>query len=161
DGVQCDDGDPCTGLGTCSNGACSKGKPINCSFLDGPCTAGVCDPQIGCKSAPKNNGAPCDDGLFCTINDHCQGGQCVGGGPSPCAAANGCSVGACNEGAKTCSATPGNNGAPCDDGNVCTVNTTCLNGACVGGQPVNEGMPCDDGSPCTSNTTCQGGQCGG
>lgn len=160
-GTPCDDGDPCTGGGTCNAGTCQKGPPLDCSFLDSGCKQGVCDPQQGCISGPKTNGTSCDDSLFCTVNDSCQNGVCVGGGPNPCNQGNPCYVGVCNEASDSCSAAPGNNGAACDDGNVCTAGSTCQNGICGGGVPANNGAACDDGVSCTANTVCQNGVCGG
>ena len=160
DGAGCDDGDPCTGSGTCAGGVCHKGGAIDCSFLNGTCSQGVCDPAQGCIAAPKSNGASCDDNLFCTLGDHCQNGACVGS-PNPCTQGNPCAVGVCNEATKSCTTAPGNNGAACNDGSVCTTATTCLNGVCGGGVPANDGALCDDGSACTTSTTCASGVCTG
>jgi hypothetical protein len=160
DGAQCDDNDPCTGWGSCSGGTCQKGTKVDCSFLDGTCAVGVCDPQTGCVQQPLNDGAPCNDGLFCTINDTCNGGACKGD-PNPCAPPNNpCLIGVCNENTNSCTTTPGNNGAACDDGNLCTTGETCSNGTCGGGQATNEGVACDDGDGCTQGTTCENGACG-
>ena len=161
DGASCDDGDPCTGNGACAAGACQKGVPVDCSFLDGSCTVGACDAAQGCVAVPAGNGQACDDGLFCTVGDHCQAGKCVGSGAKVCTSANPCFVGTCDETLDACTTIPGNNGAACDDGNVCTANTVCSNGSCVGGVPANEGVACDDGSACTVNTICISGKCGG
>jgi hypothetical protein len=60
--VDCDDSNPCT-VGTCDDG--------QCSYVD-------------------NDGASCDDGDLCTVDDICQGGLCA---PTP---------------------------LDCDDGNACT-----------------------------------------
>ncbi|MFO0759081.1 MAG: hypothetical protein U0359_21495 [Byssovorax sp.] len=190
DGAQCDDKDACTTTGVCSNGTCSKGNPIDCSVFDSQCTTGTCMPGVGCVPQPTNENGPCDDGmaspcsvgkciqgmcvsqpanentpcddnLFCTINDHCQNAQCVGGAPNPCAPPGGCYIASCDENTDSCTAVPGNDGAACDDFNACTVNTHCQAGACIGGAPTNEGMPCDDGSACTSGEFCTAGVCGG
>jgi hypothetical protein len=190
DGAQCDDKDACTSSGFCMNGACAKGPQIDCSLFNSECTVGVCKPGIGCAAQPANeNGScddgkaspcsvgkciqgmctsqaanentPCDDKLFCTVNDHCQAGTCVSGGPNPCAPPGGCYIASCDENNDTCTAVPGNDGAACDDFNVCTANTHCLAGACINGQPVNDGVMCDDGSACTSGEFCTGGLCGG
>lgn len=188
DGGQCDDGDPCTVTGVCQNGVCSKGGPIDCTVFDGPCTTGVCDPNIGCKSMAANEGGFCDDGQgspcsagactagqcisqsaneggfcddfqYCTINDVCQNGACIGE-PNTCTAPGDvCMVGVCNEGLKTCTAVPGNNGGACDDGNDCTGGETCSNGTCQGGVPANQGQACDDKNGCTAGTTCDNGTC--
>lgn len=160
-GAQCDDKDSCTYFGTCSGGTCMKGPPIDCTFLDGICTQGVCDPGVGCKSAPKNNGFPCEDGQFCTEGDTCQSGQCTGGPAKQCAPPGGCFIGSCDEINDACTSVPGNNGAACDDGSPCTANTSCLNGVCASGTPVNDGVACDDGTSCTSDTTCLTGVCTG
>lgn len=161
DGAQCDDNDPCTSWGVCSAGTCSKGSPIDCSFLDGICADGVCDPQIGCTQQPKNDGAPCDDSLFCTINDVCTGGVCSGV-PNTCAAPGDvCLIGSCDEAQNKCTAVPGNNGAACDDKNLCTTGEICTNGTCGGGAPTNQGGACDDGNTCTAGDTCANGVCQG
>ena len=159
DGGPCNDANACTGSGTCSAGECSPGPMIDCSFLDGPCSVGVCDPQIGCKIMPQGDGSPCDDGLFCTIADACNAGVCAGEA-NPCAPPNNpCLIGSCNEVMSLCTAVPGNNGAACDDGLLCTAGETCSAGQCLGGAPANDGVVCDDGDGCTAGTKCQNGAC--
>ncbi len=82
DGVPCE-GNACVGAGICAGGVCSGGAQMDCSFLDGACSQGVCDPQQGCIAAPKPNGAACDDGNPCTTNTTCNNGACSGGqGPT-------------------------------------------------------------------------------
>jgi hypothetical protein len=160
DGASCDDGDPCTYSGTCSAGTCSKGPAVDCSAFNGTCADGVCDPVLGCVAKPKNDGAACDDGLYCTVNDVCKAGACSGA-PNTCAPpGNVCMIGTCNEAQKSCVAVPGNNGNACSDGNPCHVSATCSNGNCLGGVPGNQGAACDDGNGCTSGTTCANGTCG-
>lgn len=160
DGAPCDDDDACTLTGSCSGGACAPGSLTDCSFLDGPCSAGYCDSQVGCKVMPLNDGTPCDDGLFCTDGDVCTAGSCEGT-PKVCVpASNPCLTGVCNELLAACINTPGNNGAACDDGDLCTGGETCSNGLCVGGAPANEGAACTDADGCTLGTTCQSGVCG-
>jgi hypothetical protein len=161
DGAQCDDSDPCTLAGTCSSGACSPGPPINCSVLDDICGQGVCDPQQGCVKKPKNDGTPCDDKLYCTINDQCTNGLCAGQ-PNPCAPPGDvCLVGTCSEAQKTCVAVPGNDGVACDDKNACTAGEKCAAGKCVGGLPTNQGGACDDHDACTTVDSCNNGLCVG
>jgi hypothetical protein len=190
DGAQCDDKDPCTGSGICSNGACSKGAMVDCSVFDGECTAGVCDPVQGCQpkpaneggncndglgnqcsqgictagscvSQPKNAGQPCDDTKYCTINDHCAAGLCVGD-PNPCAPPNNsCQMGVCNENAKSCVTASAPDGTPCTSSNICKTGETCLAGNCQAGSPANNGMMCDDANGCTAGTTCANGSCTG
>ncbi|MEZ4297716.1 MAG: hypothetical protein R3B70_22355 [Polyangiaceae bacterium] len=161
DNAQCDDGDPCTAFGICKNGTCTKGGPIDCSLFDTDCTKGICDPAVGCKSVPANDGFACDDQKFCTIQEVCQGGVCGGGIPLPCAPPGGCFVGICDELADACTAVPGNDGMSCDDGSPCTAGTTCTSGVCGNGTPANEGMACNDGASCTVGEVCGAGICGG
>lgn len=72
----CNDGNACTINDTCSEGDCS-GTPRNCD--DGnPCTINTCDPIAGCRTV-NNDGAACDDGIACTLDDVCQAGRCVAG----------------------------------------------------------------------------------
>jgi hypothetical protein len=190
DGAQCEDGDACTNTGQCVAGACKKGSQIDCSIFDGACSIGACDPAVGCKPIPKNNGAACDDGkaspcstgqcvegactsvavnnggacddgLFCTIKEKCNNAKCEGGEPNPCAPPGGCWIASCDENFDQCSAVPGNNGLACDDGSNCTEGSVCNNGACQGGAPVNDGAACDDGSVCTTGESCSAGLCTG
>jgi hypothetical protein len=161
DGAGCVDDDPCSLTAVCSGGTCVAGMPVDCSFLNGTCSVGVCDPQAGCVIAPVNDGTACDDGQFCTISDTCNGGLC-GGVPNTCAPPGDvCLIGSCNEASNSCVAVPGNNGVACNDGNLCTAGETCSNGQCLDGQPANSGVACDDGNGCTGGTTCQGGTCTG
>ena len=79
----------------------------------------------------------CDDGLFCTNVDSCQGGSCVGSG-SPCPGPDGdadCSE-SCDETNDDCSLYDGD-GASCDDGLYCTAVDSCLADVCTGA-----GDPC-------------------
>lgn len=161
DGGQCDDDDSCTLVGVCSGGVCSKGSPIDCSVFNSQCTVGACDPEVGCYAKPANEGFTCSDGLFCTVQEKCQAGQCGGGIANPCAPPGGCYIASCDEGSDQCTAIPGNDGQPCDDLSACTEGTTCLNGACINGAPSNDGAACDDGTDCTTGEICSGGLCGG
>lgn len=161
DGQPCVDEDPCTQTGTCKSGACSPGKPTDCSFLNGQCSTGKCDSTLGCVSEPKNDGAQCEDGFFCTINDVCNAGVC-GGSPNPCGSPSDvCLVSSCNEVKDTCDAVPGNNGAACDDNSACTTGEVCGNGVCGGGAPANNGAACNDKNACTTGEVCANGGCGG
>lgn len=160
-GGFCDDGDPCTELGTCFGGMCTPGPTKDCSFLNGTCSVGVCDPVQGCIAMPQNDGTFCDDGQYCTVNDTCQAGTCTGS-PNPCGApADICMIAACDEINDTCSAAPGNDGAMCNDGNICTMSETCAMGKCGGGAPANQGVACDDKNACTTGEICNNGACSG
>lgn len=160
-GASCIDDDPCTLTGLCSDGVCAPGQQVDCSFLDGFCSVGVCDSQIGCVAMPQNDGTPCDDGLYCTITDACSSGICSGV-PNTCAPPGDiCLIGTCDENTNSCVAVPGNNGLACNDGSTCTAGEQCQNGACGMGAPANQGVACADADACTVNETCQNGACVG
>lgn len=159
-GAPCSLGNSCILSATCLSGVCQPNQQVDCSFLNSTCGVGYCDPQVGCKSMPKNDGASCDDGQFCTIGDECVSGQCKGK-PNTCVPpGDPCKIGVCNEALKTCVSMPGNEGAACEDGNLCTAGEKCASGNCLGGQPANNGQQCDDGNGCTGGTTCNNGVCG-
>ena len=77
--ADCDDGSPCNGTETCSDGFCVHHDPIDCSHLDDVCTRGSCDHSSGeCLSVPRQDGTTCDDGAWCTEYDACTAGVCGG-----------------------------------------------------------------------------------
>jgi len=114
-----------------------------------PCTKDICDPQKGCQFIPAD-GAKCDDGNECTLNDKCQNNQCGGTQTSKCDDGDPCTVDVCQQ-KKGCVSLPGKNGTNCDDGNVCTSNDSCWEGQCMGGKA----EKCDDGNVCTTDS-CNG-----
>jgi hypothetical protein len=132
DGALCGSGDECTEPRTCAGGVCMEGAPVDCSAYDGPCTAGACNPMVGCTPTPANEGLACDDGLFCTIGDVCSTGTC-GGAPKVCnPPGNVCMIASCDENADACEAAPGPDGVTCDDGDACTSGDACQSGLCAG-----------------------------
>lgn len=159
DGAPCDDGDPCTDAGVCSGGSCTTG-PDACAKLGNDCSVGICDPGVGCVTqnklngtgcgmsfcsngtcngghcdiTPINEGANCEDGLFCTIGDTCLAGYCVGQ-PNPCPTGAQCVKGVCDEEADKCVTKAIINNSPCDDGDACTANEFCSSNMCIGGLP--------------------------
>lgn len=160
DGGFCNLGDPCVVLSSCISGVCQPSQIKDCSFLNTECGTGYCDPQLGCKAMPKNDGAACNDFQFCTVNDQCMNGTCQGS-PNPCGVQvnDPCKTATCNEGQQACIVVAGNDGASCEDGNLCTAGEKCQSGTCVGGQAANEGVACDDANGCTGGTTCSNGVC--
>ena len=148
----CDDGVFCNGADTCSGGTCSvhDGNPCvgggecneSCNETADDCydAAGTacgdpsdtdcdnpdtCDGAGTCLDNYEPSGTLCNDGLFCTDPDTCQGGICVSG-PDPCAPTL-----VCDEGLDACitCATDGD----CDDGDVCNGHETCVATNCVPG----------------------------
>ncbi|MFT5434357.1 MAG: DNA-binding beta-propeller fold protein YncE, partial [Myxococcota bacterium] len=140
----------------------------------------------GCTTQAAHNGTTCDDGDPCTVDDACNNGACVAGGPKPCVTES-CEVATCQAGTGACIISSADDGANCNDGDACTTDATCTGGVCGGSQPVEcaqpnnpcevalctsfggactvfprpNGASCDDGDLCTSNDSCNGGSCAG
>ena len=155
DGQACDDGAYCNTGETCSGGACQGGGALDCSGAGDQCNTGVCDEVgDGCVAQPVAGDIPCEDGLFCTSDDACDGaGLCVAGPGTPCGSE--CST-LCDEANTECD--PNAGGTPCsDDGNICT-NDAC-DGAGFCAHPFNAGA-CDDGIFCNGSDSCAAGVCG-
>jgi hypothetical protein len=132
--------------------------PCNDGLAD-PCTTGECMTGT-CTPVPANDGATCDDFNFCTINDMCKGGVCMGV-PNPCATANGCYTGVCDQINQVCTQTKVADGTACTDGDVCNTGKHCTSGVCNGGTPTNNGMACTPQMSCNVGTTCMNGMCAG
>jgi hypothetical protein len=108
---------------TCLQSVCNEGQFI------GP---------IGqCVVVEQEAGAACEDGMFCTTIDTCDGmGTCVGGPANDCGMEPPqCQQVSCDETSDSCTMTPGPNGSFCTPTDLCLVNATCLNGSCSGGTP--------------------------
>jgi hypothetical protein len=100
DGSPCSDGAFCTATDSCTGGVCSgTGDPCpgtlvcdgqcdeardTCNAVAGtacesdgnPCTDDVCNGEGDCGTEANENA--CDDGLFCTTDDRCADGTCIG-----------------------------------------------------------------------------------
>lgn len=87
DCVAREDGNACNGTLRCVAGQCeiNPATIISCNTSgDTDCRKSVCNPATGvCSFVDTTEGAPCDDGLFCTSTDTCKNGTCVGTG-DPC-----------------------------------------------------------------------------
>ncbi len=155
DGTGCDDGAWCTTADSCQAAACG-GAPRDCSSLDDACHSGTCDEQVdACIVAEKPDDTPCDDGLFCTLDDVCAAGVCTGDHRDCSGLSDACHDGVCDDGSNACVAIEKDNGTPCSDGLYCTTGDQCTGGACSGDQ-----RDCDDLDVCTidacdeDNTVC-------
>lgn len=74
-GSACNDDSVCTSGDHCAAGLCIAAMTDSCS--DGnPCTQDSCSPQTGCHFKVLPDGAPCDDGLACTVGGECLLGKC-------------------------------------------------------------------------------------
>ena len=72
----------CFGSRQCQQGECVNIDEKDCSHLDSECSQGLCNPETGaCTAEPKNEGAACNSGKFCTKNEVCTGGICQGEEP--------------------------------------------------------------------------------
>ncbi len=138
DGTPCSDGDPCTSPDLCLAGAC-VGTAVDCSWRDGVCTKGTCEPPLGeCVALPVDDGTTCDDGDPYTDGEACRAGACEGGT------------------AVSCHGTA--DGIACDDGNPCTQDDRCGANECHG-LPLADGTACDDHDACTTGDVCLEGLC--
>jgi hypothetical protein len=79
-GTACTDSNACSLNDTCQNGTCTPTAMKACNGPFGECykLPGTCNPTNGSCSYTPNNGAPCDDGIFCTTGDSCSKGKCSG-----------------------------------------------------------------------------------
>ena len=171
DCVAFDDGNTCNGVLECQDARCRvrPGSVVVCDTADDTlCARTRCVPESGqCARTPVADGASCDDGDPCTLEDACVGGLC-GGHPGECP---------CQEDGD-CEAF--------DDGDLCNGTLACQDGACVvdpatrvqcedddvhdcviprcepstGTCQVRDavvGASCDDGDACTTGATCAAG----
>lgn len=175
-GTPCDDDLFCTQSDVCSDGEC-VGAARDCADDALTCEVAIgCDEQLDeCVMTDAPFGTTCDDGLFCTVSDQCDGfGSCTGSARDCFTGVPQCQQSAgCDEALDQCATVPQTLGTFCDDGLFCTgSNDQCDGlGACVGGTPVdcsglddecNVGV-CDDTfdtcdtSPRSSGTACNVG----
>lgn len=184
----CDNGLDCDGLEFCDPiKDCQPGDPIDCTHLDDQCIIGECDEStLECETAPVGDDEPCDDGLFCTVDEVCMGGSCGDGVERDCDNGIDCTIDSCDEDADTCVHVPDDsycqNEFFCDGAEVCDLSLGCQPGdpidctpmdsdcnvgvcdeeldACVE-EPTNENGPCEDGLFCTVGEICISGVCEG
>jgi alpha-tubulin suppressor-like RCC1 family protein len=135
DGTRCDDHDACSQIDVCSRGWCLSGEMVVCPPSTDPCQIMGCNSSTGqCQLSPTVDGASCEDGNGCTLDDTCHGGVCSAGHPVECAAAGDCyQAGTCQPSTGQCSYPAKSEGASCDDRNPCTATDVCQAGACIGG----------------------------
>ncbi len=123
----CWDGTRC--VGGRSSTACGLGGRACASCTDGDdcssdvCTAGAC----GNPDAPR--GTRCDDGLFCTRTDTCDGMRRCGGAGDACDDASACTIDTCDEAADSCA-------------NTVTPDRCVIGGECVAEGASHPSYPC-------------------
>ncbi len=138
--TPCDaDNNGCTVNDVCKSGVCIAGSAYQCAQPVGdPCNAWGCTStgalSYQCTPTPKTLGTTCDDGLYCTVSDACDGlGTCKGGSARDCSAFTAqCTTGTCDETNDACKATNKTDGVACNDGDSCTATDTCKTGVCIG-----------------------------
>jgi hypothetical protein len=108
-----------------------------------------------CSNPSATNGVECDDDNACTQTDACQAGQCVGGNPKACTAADQChDVGVCNPDTGMCTNPNADENQSCNDNTPCTEEDECTAGVCAGTPKL-----CDDPPACKATTSCSAGNC--
>ena len=174
DGVACtfDACNPQTGCdhsvvtpGYCRiNGVCYTTNTAN---PNNPCER--CNPTQSTTSwSPQPTSVGCNDGLYCTVNDRCNGaGQCVGEARS-CGDALTCTTDTCNEQTDQC--VNSLQASQCVIAGTCYSNgTTQPNNVCyrcnsantTSNWSLNNGAACNDGNACTASDSCSNGTCAG
>lgn len=139
DGTDCNDNSKCTSDTVCMGGTCGFGINLDCNDHD-VCTDDTCNPSLGCVNAPLSE-TPCNDGDYCTSNDKCNNGLCVGGATLP----------ECLSACGNCSCEVGESFSECpvDCG-------YCGDGVCGCTEFVNGNCP-QDCTPACGNGKCEGG----
>jgi len=127
-GKSCNDGDACTRVDQCANGACVGGSAVMCVAQDQCHAPGMCASQSGLCSNP-----PVADGTACSLqnaNASCTGGACgvvscsAGYGDCDLVASTGCEVSLLTSAA---------NCGMC--GRACSAGSTCGAGLCIAAPP--------------------------
>lgn len=155
DDPSCTDGrdNDCDGLTDTDDPGCIVcGQDADCDDAN-TCTRDLCEEQR-CENTPVSDGTACYDALFCTVDDTCRHGICIGEQRDCSQVEDACNRSACDEQRDSCVPVP-QTGASCDDQDACTMDDACdSEGVCNGIDrtivPVEEGG-CDDGNPCTYN----------
>ena len=136
DGQFCTVSDACNGTGTCAGTARDCSDSLSCTtdscnegahacahpvtsgcLIGGACIAdGAADPTNGCRVCTPGtstsayssaaSGATCDDGLFCTTADACNGSGTCAGTARDCSDTSACTTDACDEAHGMCTSTP-------------------------------------------------------
>jgi hypothetical protein len=159
EGVTCDDGNECTGNGTCIGAVCIGTAPVTdgtaCNVANlcttYICTGGVCGGTI-------NQGASCDDGNNCTTDDTCSAeGICIGSLLDCGGLDDACNLGICNpynEPPSCAQDSTYKNYTACSDAIFCNGTDMCIAGTC----DLHNGDPCtDDGQFCNGTESCDEG----
>jgi hypothetical protein len=178
----CSGQDTCDASGLCQPNHDAAGVPCGNNASNACDQPDTCNGNGFCQQRLIDNGIACNDGLFCSVGDECQGGSCVSTGLRNCGAGrtcneptdecrcSGCDIGgACvGNGAvnpsntcQVCDVGRSRTGFSTNDcaalGRVCAANGTC---ACPASQ-VDVAGTCRlrDGQPCQADASCASGVC--
>ncbi|MDQ3030812.1 MAG: hypothetical protein M3Y87_00180 [Myxococcota bacterium] len=165
----CDEsGDACTSV--LASGCLIASMCVPAGALDPSNACMACQPAIsGIAYTPLAAGTTCDDAMFCTVADACDGAGACGGGARDCSDAIDCTTDACDEATSMCTHTTGTS---CVIGGACVAEgTRDPANDCLACQPAIDasaytalasGTGCDDGAFCTDVDACDGaGACAG
>ena len=184
EGATCETGNVChtTASGLCAAGACTGGKPKDCSAAGDKCHTAQCNQNTGqCEPVQKPDKTACDaDDSKCTVDDACAKGVCTVGKVKDCSeSGDACNDAMCTAATGECGKKPKKSGFECEDSNICTDTDlcdgkgkcipgtakdcsgsadTCNTGACdqaEGCVKVSKGViACNDGQFCTQTDKC-------
>jgi hypothetical protein len=84
--TSCDDSEVCTYNDACEGTGVCVGTWVDCQDDPGPCGAQrACNGTATCDRTFPGSATGCEDGLFCTSGDRCDGaGNCTAGSVAPC-----------------------------------------------------------------------------
>lgn len=159
DGTSCEDDLYCTVADKCNGGIC-MGLPRDCSGFESQCLDAQCDEALDlCAQENKPPETECNDDLYCTVEDHCYGGSCVGEARDCSAVNDQCNKGKCNETEEICEKRALPLETSCENSDYCTVNDYCTEGECLAGQArdcswVSQIDSCYDGECNSSQEAC-------
>lgn len=149
------------------------GPGVQCPDTEpGDCSVPTCDPKVGqCKPVQKANGAKCDDGVPCTLQDSCDAGKCVfETNTCPCLATADCASKEdgdlcngtlyCDKSSYTCKINPATvvTCPTAADTDCATAKCETTTGKCKL-MLAEDGKLCDDNNACTLSEACEGGKC--
>jgi hypothetical protein len=145
--APCDaDDNLCTVNDACQQGTCVPGKAKACDSGD-QCIIGKCNILDGKCAFKFQEGASCNDGSPCSVNDACKTDACTGS-KADCNDNNPCTGDSCDP-KSGCVHTPVPAG--CDDGDKCTAEDACADGKCAG-KPIDVVKACNDDNVCTTDS---------
>nr|MDQ3033265.1 hypothetical protein [Myxococcota bacterium] len=158
---QCEACDLPSSAGTCAivTGAPRGARPACAGTA--PC-AGACDGAMRTACAFPGASVACEDGVFCSVDDACDGtGGCAAGTARPCTDADACTMDTCDVATDSCSHLYEGG---CSIGDACFApGAVDPMSPCRACQPLfsrsaytlrEVGSSCDDGFFCTSGDTC-------